>query len=161
MLNDLKSTIRKPSKLLKLLAVGLMLTAFNNSFAEIKLSPQWTERYLFKYYPALVKNSHTDHVIAFYYFGSYQDYTIMGMERIKGNEYEPHNTILVFKDSVLQGYYEELMVFPAGVNDAGEIYFPANRDVLTNINLKNSFYPEIIFKADTSISSTFVDLKAL
>lgn len=85
----------------------------------------------------------------------------MGMERIKGNEYEPHNTILVFKDSVLQGYYEELMVFPAGVNEAGEIFFPANRDVLTNINLKNSFYPEIIFKADTSIGSTFVDLKAL
>lgn len=161
MLNDLKSTIRKPSKLLKLLAVGLMLAAFNNSFAEIKLSPQWTERYLFKHYPALVKNSHTDHVIAFYYFGSYQDYTIMGMERIKGNEYEPHNTILVFKDSVLQGYYEELMVFPAGVNEVGEIYFPANRNVLSNINLKNSFYPEIIFKADTSISSTFVDLKAL
>jgi hypothetical protein len=160
-LNDLKSIKRKSTNLLKLLAAGLMLIAFNNSFAEIMLSPQWTERYLFKHYPALVKNSHTDHVIAFYYFGSYQDYTIMGMERIKGNEYEPHNTILVFKDSVLQGYYEELMVFPAGVSEAGEIYFPANRDVLTNINLKNSFYPEIIFKADTSISSTFVDLKTL
>lgn len=161
MLNDVKSKRRKPSKLFKLIIVGLMLAVFNISFAEIKLSPQWTERYLFKHYPALVKNSHTDHVIAFYYFGSYQDYTIMGMERIKGNEYEPHNTILVFKDSELQGYYEELMVFPAGVSEAGEIYFPANRNVIANINLKTSFYPEITFKADTSISSVFVDLKAL
>jgi hypothetical protein len=146
----------------KLFATGvlLMLLLSNASLAEIKLSPQWTERYLFKHHPALVKNSHTDHVIAFYYFGSFQDYTIMGMERIKGDEYEPHNTLLIFKDSILQGYYEELLVFPAGVSEAGQIYFPTNRDVLTNVNLKNPSYPDIIFQANTRIRSIFVNLIA-
>jgi hypothetical protein len=124
--------------------------------AEIKLSPQWTERYLFKYKPELLKNSHTDHVLAFYYFGSFQDYTVMGMERVKGNEYEPHNTVLIFKDSILQGYYEELAVFPAGVNKQGEVYFPANRDVIDNIRLVDAHYPDIIFKAQTKIRSSFV-----
>lgn len=124
--------------------------------AEIKLSPQWTERYLFKHKPSLLKNSHTDHVLAFYYFGSFQDYTIMGMERVKGDEYEPHNTVLIFKDSVLQGYYEELAVFPAGVSDSGEVYFPVNRDVLENIQLKDAHYPDVIFKAQTQIRSSFV-----
>ncbi len=143
--------------LILILAVMLPISAQ----AEIKLSPQWTERYLFKHNPKLLKNSHTDHVLAFYYFGSYQDYTIMGMERVKGDEYEPHNTILIFKDSVLQGYYEELAVFPAGVNKQGEVYFPENRNVLDNISLKNNIYPDIVFKAEPNIRSQFINLMNL
>ncbi len=145
------------------LIVGIILVCqfLLSAQAEIKLSPQWTERYLFKHHPILVKNSHTDHVIAFYYFGSYKDYTIMGMERVKGNEYEPHNTILVFKDSVLQGYYEELAVFPAGVSAQGIVYFPSNRDVIENINLENNYYPEILFKAGPDTGSQFNHLKPL
>ena len=135
------------------LLLALQLSQFAQ--AEIKLSPQWTERYLFKNYPELLKDSHADHVLAFYYFGSYKNFTIMGMERVKGDEYEPHNTILVFKDSILQGYYENLAVFPAGVSEQGEVYFPPNRDVLENISLANNHYPIIKFKAVPSIQSNY------
>jgi len=79
----------------------------------------------------------------------------MGMERVKGDEYEPRNTILVFKDSVLQGYYENLMVFPAGVNPQGEVFFPANRDALVRIDLANNHYPNIAFKSAPNIESTY------
>jgi len=141
------------------LAFGLMLSLLSvSSVAEIKLTPQWTERYLFKNMPHLVKNSHTDHVLAFYYFGSFDDYTIMGMERVKGDDYEPHHTILVFKDSILQGYYPELLVFPGGVSEQGEVYFPANRTVNTVIDLANGNYPVIIFNDNPETASKYIPL---
>lgn len=135
------------------LCLGLLISL--SGHAEIELSPQWTERYLFKHFPMLLKNSHTDHVLAFYYFGSYQDFTIMGMERVKGDDYEPHHTVLIFKDSVLQGYYEELVVFPAGVSKQGRVFFPANLPVAKNIELATGQYPNIIFKGDIETTAIF------
>ena len=140
------------------LSICLSLSISVNSYAEIKLSPQWTERYLFKHIPKLLKNSHTDHVLAFYYFGSFEDYTIMGMERVMGDDYEPHHTVLIFKDSVLQGYYPDLMVFPAGVSLQGQIFFPANRSVADNIDLADSRYPAIIFNQDVETASRYIKL---
>jgi hypothetical protein len=140
------------------LCLGLLISLSSN--AEIKLSPQWTERYLFKHFPILLKNSHTDHVLAFYYFGSFEDFTIMGMERVKGDDYEPHHTVLVFKDSVLQGYYEELVVFPAGVSAQGQVFFPANLPVGKNIELAMGQYPNIIFKGDLDTTATFHTVKS-
>lgn len=154
-----KKSAKKSAKNSVNIAFGLMLSlSCVSSLAEIKLSPQWTERYLFKNMPSLVKNSHTDHVLAFYYFGSFDDYTIMGMERVKGDDYEPHHTVLVFKDSVLQGYYPELLVFPGGVSEQGEVYFPANRTVNTVIDLANSDYPVIIFNDNPETASRYVSL---
>jgi hypothetical protein len=135
----------------------LSLSISTQCFAEIKLSPQWTERYLFKHNPSLLKNSHTDHVLAFYYFGSYQDYTVMGMERVKGDDYLPHHTVLIFKDSVLQGYYPELVVFPAGVSRQGMVFFPANRSVTENIDLANGVYPKITFDKNTTTESSYIN----
>ena len=119
---------------------------------EIKLTPKWTERYLFKYNPELVKDTHLDQVLSFYYFGSYQGFTIMGMERVKGEDYHQHNTVLIFKDSVLQGYYEELAVFPAGVSEKGVVEFPANNDVVENIDLNLGYYPAIVFSRDKQLN---------
>lgn len=138
-----------------LIVLGLSLCISVNSYAEIKLSPQWTERYLFKNIPKLLKNSHTDHVLAFYYFGSFQNFTIMGMERVKGDDYEPHHTILIFKNSILQGYYEELLVFPGGVSKQGQIFFPANRPVNENIDLAKGLYPTIIFNKEADTAATY------
>lgn len=111
-------------------------------------TPQWAERYILQHYPALLENSETDHVLAFYYFGSYQDFTIFGMERVKGSDYLSHNTVLVFNDSQLQGYYQELTVFPAGVSAEGEVFFPPNYQAVQNIDLQAGDYPKIQFKPD-------------
>lgn len=141
------------------LVLSLMVNVSNA--AETKLSPQWTERYLFKYAPNLVKNTHTDHVLAFYYFGSFQNFTIMGMERVKGDDYEPHHTVLIFKNSVLQGYYEELLVFPGGVSEQGQVFFPANRPVNENIDLAKGLYPVIIFNNDPDSAAVYQSILPL
>lgn len=147
------------SLLILVLSVCISLSISVNSYAEIKLSPQWTERYVFKHIPKLLKNSHTDHVLAFYYFGSFEDFTIMGMERVMGDDYEPHHTVLIFKDSVLQGYYPDLLVFPAGVSTLGQIFFPANRSVADTIDLAKSQYPSIIFNQQLETASHYINLK--
>jgi len=128
----------------KLIAFFLIFFSFNAS-AEIELSPQWTERYLFKHYPHFLKNSHTDHVLAFYYFGSYEDYTVMGMERVKGDDYSPYYTVLVFKNSRLQGFYKHVPVFPKGVNKTGFLTFPANARVTDKVNLPAPPYAPVNF----------------
>lgn len=133
-----------------LISTGLSFNAV--IAAEIKLTPKWTERYLFKHNPELVKNTHLDQVLSFYYFGSFQDFTVMGMERVKGEDYHQYNTVLVFKNSVLQGYYEELAVFPAGVNAQGVVGFPANNDVVENIDLGLGDYPAIVFSRDKKLN---------
>ena len=120
--------------------------------AKIKLTPRWTERYLFKYNPELLRNTHLDQVLSFYYFGSFQNFTIMGMERVKGEDYHQYNTVLIFKDLTLHGYYEELAVFPASVNEQGVIKFPANNDVIKNIDLGQNYYPAIIFSRDKKLN---------
>lgn len=125
----------------------------NNSDPKIVLgkedhTPQWVERYILKYNSNLLQNSHTDHVLAFYYFGSFEEYTIFGMERVKGDDYESHNTVLVFRDSILQGYYQDLTVFPAGIDSAGVVFFPPNHKAVENIDLANGIYPGILFKPE-------------
>lgn len=111
-------------------------------------TPQWVERYILEHYPILLKGSQNDHVLAFYYFGSYQNFTVFGMERVKGDDYLSHNTVLIFNDSKLQGYYEELTVFPAGVTEEGRVFFPPNYQAVKNINLEAGDYPTIQFKPD-------------
>ncbi len=140
-----------------LLIIASMLSSSIVS-AEIELTPKWTERYLFKHNPSLVQNTHLDQVLSFYYFGSFQDFTIMGMERVKGDDYHQYNTVLVFKDSVLQGYYEELAVFPAGVNGQGKVKFPANNDVIDNIDLGQGYYPAMVFARDKKLNPATHDV---
>lgn len=83
----------------------------------------------------------------------------MGMERVKGDDYEPHHTVLIFKDSVLHGYYEELLVFPAGVSAEGQVFFPANRPVSDNIDLAGNAYPVIVFNEEPTASSAYKQFK--
>lgn len=111
-------------------------------------TPQWAEQYIHQHHSYLLDNSQADHVLAFYYFGSFQGFTIFGMERVKGDDYESHNTVLVFENTILKGYYQELTVFPAGVSEEGEVFFPPNHAAVDNIDLANSIYPDIQFKPE-------------
>lgn len=133
-----------------LISAGFTLSSLAS--AETELTPKWAERYLFKNNPELLHNTHLDQVLSFYYFGGFQGFTIMGMERVKGEDYHQYNTVLVFKDSVLHGYYEELAVFPASVSAQGLVKFPANNDVVENIDLGQNFYPAIIFSRDKKLN---------
>lgn len=133
-----------------LISAGLVLAPV--ATAEVELTPRWTERYLFKHNPELVLNTHLDQVLSFYYFGSFQNFTLMGMERVRGEDYHQYNTLLIFKGLVLQGYYEELAVFPASIEQQGVVKFPANNDVIENIDLGRGHYPSIIFSRDKELN---------
>lgn len=76
----------------------------------------------------------------------------MGMERVKGENYHQHNTVLIFKNSELKGYYEELQSFPLMVTKDGVVEFPENNKIEKNIDLKKGDYPEIIFVRDKKIN---------
>jgi hypothetical protein len=122
------------------------------SFTDVKSTLKATERYLLTHHPELMRDPHLNQVLSFYYFGSFQGFTIIGMERVKGDDYHQHNTLLIFKDSVLQGYYEELSAFPASINEQGIIEFPANSNVVDKINLGQNYYPAIIFSRDKQLN---------
>ena len=124
----------------------MLLVVIRPVAASEGLTPQWTERYLFKHYPFLLKGSHTDHVLAFYYFGTHDEYTVMGMERVKGDDYTPHNTVLIFRNAELTGYYQDLEVFPSGVDDQGVIFFPPNSGISTLIPLRSESYPAVMLR---------------
>jgi len=149
---DIKKTTQPLMAAFSCLLIVVGMLSSSMARGEIALTPKWTERYLFKHNPNLVQNTHLDQVLSFYYFGSYQDFTIMGMERVKGDDYHQYNTVLIFKDSVLQGYYEELAVFPAGVSEEGQVKFPANNDVIDNIDLGQGYYPAMVFVRDKKLN---------
>lgn len=151
------TTLQQPVKaafcyLLIITAAVLHTAPAYSDSTQKKLTPKWTERYLFKNNPELVKDTHLDHVLSFYYFGRYKDFTIMGMERVKGENYHQHNTVLIFKNGVLKGYYEDLQVFPSGVSKAGIIEFPANNKIADHVNLKEGYYPAIIFSREKRLN---------
>lgn len=89
-----------------------------------KLTPQWTERYIYKHQSDLLKGSRSDHVMAFYFFGGIGQYTLMGMERVRGDDYQEFLTLFVFKERELIGYYSLIADFPKEVAINGEVIFP-------------------------------------
>ena len=113
------------------------------------IKPKWAERYIIQYYPKLLTDTESDHVLAFYYFGRWKNFSIMGMERIRGEDYEHYNTVLVFESETLIGIYPEVPVFPFSVSEAGIVTFPNNAGVKDVIDLAADDYPEIRFPEKT------------
>jgi len=88
------------------------------------VTPQWAERYLFSINSPLLDDSVTDHVMSLYYFGRYGDFTLIGLERVRGDEFQQFFTLLVFKQRSLTGYYANVLSFPSQVSDNGDVSFP-------------------------------------
>jgi hypothetical protein len=88
------------------------------------VTPQWAERHLYAIRSPLMKGSHTDHVVSLYFFGEYQDRTLVGLERVKGDDYQQYFSLLLFEKQKLVGYYQNVASFPSGVDDKGVVIFP-------------------------------------
>ena len=88
------------------------------------VTPEWTERHLYAIRSPLMKGSHTDHVVSLYYFGDHGSRTLIGLERVKGDDYLQYFSLLVFDKKTLLGYYPEVVSFPEGVNPQGVVTFP-------------------------------------
>lgn len=88
------------------------------------VTPDWAERHLYALRSPVMKDSHTDHVISLYFFGEYKDRTLIGLERVKGDDYRQYFSLLVFDKRKLLGYYENIASFPSKVGKDGVVLFP-------------------------------------
>ena len=88
------------------------------------LTAEWAEQYLKTHDSHLLDDSEHDHVMSLYYFGHYKNRSLMGLERVRGDDYEQFFTLLVFEEKTLLGYYAEVLSFPATISPEGELNFP-------------------------------------
>lgn len=88
------------------------------------IHPVWAEQYLRDQYPAVLENSDQDHVISVYYFGRIGSRNLLGLERVRGDNYEQFFTLLIFEDQNLIGYYPHVLSFPSLLTATGTVQFP-------------------------------------
>ncbi len=84
----------------------------------------WAEQYLKNHHSHLLDGSDKDHVMSVYFFGRVNNYSLMGLERVQGDDYEQHFTLLFFEDKNLVGYYQNVLSFPSLISAQGEVSFP-------------------------------------
>ncbi|WP_430462615.1 hypothetical protein ACQUQU_07465 [Thalassolituus sp. LLYu03] len=111
--------------------LNLMLAVLLPSFASAvqapashPVTPQWTEQYLKRSHSALLVDSDDDHVMSYYFFGTERDVTLMGLERVRGEDYEQFFSLMLFSGQRLLGYYQNVLSFPSGVEADGTVQFP-------------------------------------
>ncbi|QQD21573.1 hypothetical protein GJQ55_07060 [Venatoribacter cucullus] len=88
------------------------------------VTPVWAEQYLQQQHSYLLADSENDHVLSMYYFGRIGARTLLGMERVRGENYEQFYTLLVFEQRQLLGYFPQVMTFPSALQGDGEVVFP-------------------------------------
>lgn len=88
------------------------------------LTATWAEQYIKQNHPSLMLGSESDHVMSVYYFGRFNNRSLMGLERVRGENYEQFFTLLIFEDDHLLGFYKNVLSFPSTLNKEGEVNFP-------------------------------------
>ena len=115
--------------------IGVLLLTLLVSLSQADegvLTAEWAERYLKQQQPHLLEDSEHDHVISLYYFGRYQHRHLMGLERVRGEDFLQYYTLLVFEEHSLLGYYQNLMSFPSSLNESGQVMFPVGIESTQN-----------------------------
>ena len=114
--------------LLAALLVTLPSLAYKKPPIENPVTPEWTEQYLHQTGSALLNDSEQDHVMSYYYFGAVNGRTLMGLERVRGDDYDQFFSLMVFEQQTLLGFYQNVPSFPSGVDSAGNVSFPRGVD---------------------------------
>ncbi len=110
---------------MRLLSLLLLLCAAVSLAAEkTNLTADWAEQHIKQNHPSLVFGSESDHVMSVYYFGKYENRSLMGLERVRGENYEQYFTVLIFENNLLLGFYENILSFPSTISEQGEVGFP-------------------------------------
>lgn len=99
-------------------------TQTHDSSGAAQVTPEWVEGYLYRRNSVLLADSANDHVMSFYYFGRVGLRTLIGLERVRGDDYEQFFSLLIFNGAELLGYYHNVLSFPSGVSASGDVQFP-------------------------------------
>lgn len=140
-----------------LLLVLLMQSSFAAEQAAL-LSAVWAEEYLKQHDSHLLDDSEHDHVMSLYYFGDFEKRRLMGLERVRGEDYEQYFTLLLFEETSLVGYYQNVLSFPSSIDKNGQVHFPLgitgqmeNSKKLLNIGWPLSQYESLCLQQKTEV----------
>lgn len=110
--------------LIWLLGLSLHALAWAGDQVDAMVTPQWAEHYLQQQHPELLLDQQADHVVSYYFFGRWQDVSLIGLERVRGEQYRQYLTLLLFRQHDLFAYYANVATFPRQLSLAGEVQFP-------------------------------------
>ena len=107
------------------------------------VTPQWTESYLEDTDSALLGGAENDHVNSYYYFGLHGQRTLIGLERVKGSNFQQYFSLLIFDHQTLLGYYENIPNLPFVVTDSGQLTFPRGYELDDVILIQQARFPPL------------------
>jgi hypothetical protein len=107
------------------------------------VTPQWTESYLEDTDSALLGGAENDHVNSYYYFGLHGQRTLIGLERVKGSNFQQYFSLLIFDHQTLLGYYENIPNLPFVVTDSGQLTFPRGYELDDVILIQQERFPPL------------------
>lgn len=107
------------------------------------VTPQEAEAFLQAHNSPLLSGSETDHVKSFYYFGSHGHRTLIGLERVRGDDYSQHYSLMVFENKDLLGYYAESPALPLMITESGVLSFPRGNEVSDIILIQQNEFPPL------------------
>lgn len=106
-----------------LLTVSLLYLMALPVFADVMTAKQ-AEQWLIQQQHDLLAGSEHDHVVSYYYFGSQQQRSLIGLERVRGDHYQSHYSLMIFEQGQLLGFYEALPSLPLALAPDGVVHFP-------------------------------------
>lgn len=121
------------------------------------VTPQQAEAYLESISSPLIRDNAGDHVNSYYYFGTYAERTLIGLERVRGDDYSQHFTLLVFHRTSLLGYYTDIVTLPLFLGTNGELLFPRGSELAHDIFIDQDAFPLLCMGRSRCIEWTAMD----
>jgi len=113
------------------------------SASAANVTPQDAERILIEEQSVLLQGRETDHVNSYYYFGNIGYRTLIGLERVRGDDYSQHYSLMVFENDILLGYYPDIATMPLMLTDSGVLEFPVGFEASEIILVQQNEFPPL------------------
>lgn len=109
----------------------------------LAVTPEWTEAFLHRTHSPLLDDHVNDKVMSFYFFGRHGERTLIGLERVRGEDYHQYFTLLVFDNQTLLGFYRHIHSFPTKILSSGEVRFPRGYNTKLIFNVLSDTFPTL------------------
>ena len=121
------------------------------------VTPQQAEQYLESRNSPLISNHDADQVNSYYYFGVYEQRTLIGLERVRADDYSQHFSLLVFDGDDLFGYYQNIASLPLFIEPDGQLSFPRGAELEGQIFIQQDVFPALCLRDKGCVEWQSVD----